>query len=73
MRNALHIPRLKHNLIPPLIMREAGLTLSKVPRIHCEEPTMKDNSIYDDTTKLQIPLKLDAILLYFLMRALTLE
>ena len=37
MRNALYIPTMKHNLIPPFIMREAGLVVNDVPRIHCGE------------------------------------
>ena len=57
MQNALHIPSTKHNLIPPLIIREAGLNVSEVPKIHWDEPTVEDHSIYDDVTKLRIPLQ----------------
>ena len=52
---------MKNNLIPPLIIREAWLTLSEVPKIHCEEPTVEDHSIYDDVNKLQTPLKIYGI------------
>ena len=58
MQNDLHIPNTKHNL------REAGLTVIEVPKIHCDEPTVEDHSIYDDVTKIQIPLKLDGIFSY---------
>ena len=63
----------KHNLITPFIIREAGLTVSKVPKIHCDEPTVEDHSIYDDVTKIRIPLKLDGIFFYFPTRDITLE
>ena len=61
VRNALYIASMKHNLIPPFILREAGLQVSDVPKIHCDEPTIDDHSMYDDKTKLRIPLKLDGI------------
>ena len=73
VRNALYIASMPHNLIPPFILREAGLQVSGVPKIHCDEPTIEDHSIYDDKTKLQIPLKLDGIFSYFQTRALTLN
>ena len=73
MRNDLHITSMKHNLISPFILREAGLTINEVPRIHCDEPTVECYSIYDDVTKLRIPLKLYSILMYIPTRALTLE
>ena len=73
MRNSLHIPIMKHNLIPTFILRLAWLTVSKVPKIHCSEPTVEDHSIYDDVTKIQIPFKLNGILSYFPTQDLTLE
>ena len=41
--------------------------------IHFYLPTVEDHSIYDDVTKLWIPVKLDGILLYFPTQAITLE
>ena len=73
MQNDLHIPSIKYNLIPPFIIREAGLTVSKVPNIHCNEPTVEDHTIYDYVTKLRIPLNLDGISLYLPIQPLTLE
>ena len=60
-------------MIPPLILREVVLAVSEVTKIHCDEPTVEDHSIYDNVTKLQIPLKLDGIFSYFPTQALTLE
>ena len=73
MQNDLHIPSMKHKFIPPFIIREAGLTVSEVPKIHCDEPTVEDHSIYDDVTKIQIPFMLNGILSYFPSQDLTLE
>ena len=73
MRNSLHIPSMKHNLILTLIIRKEWLNVSEVTKIHCEDPTVEDHSIYHDLNKLQIPLKLDGIFSYFSTQALTLE
>ena len=68
MQNDFHIPSMKHNLIPLFILREAGLTVSEVPNTHCDDPKVEYHLIYDDVTKLQIPLKS-----YFPKQALTLD
>ena len=73
MHNALYIPIMRQNMIPPFIMREAGLVVSDNPKIHCDEPTVEDHSIYNEYTKLGILLKLDGIFLYFPTRDLTQE
>ena len=73
MRNVLYIASIKHNLITPLILREAILTVSDIPKIHCDETTIEDHSIYDEKTKLWIPIQLDGIFSYFPTRALTLD
>ena len=36
MQKSLHIPSMKNNLIPPLIIREVVLNVRKVPNIHCD-------------------------------------
>ena len=64
---------MKHNLIPPFILRGPGLAVSNIPMIYCDEPTLEYHSIYDEKTKLWIPLQLDGIFSYFPTRALTLD
>ena len=73
MRNGLHVPSNEHNLIPPFIMREAGLVVKDTPKIHCQEATVEDHTVYCKEHDLRIPLSLDGIFSYFPTRALTIE
>ena len=66
-----HIPTMKHNLVPPFIMREAGLFVNDVPKIHCQDPKVEDHSIFDPETLMRIPLKMQGIFSYFPTRSLT--
>ena len=34
IRRGLHIPSMTHNLLPPFMLREAGITINEVPKIH---------------------------------------
>eukprot|EP00957_Ditylum_brightwellii_P128393 9792090-Ditylum_brightwellii.AAC.1 len=36
VRNTLHVPSMDHNLIPPFMLREAGITVNDTPKIHKE-------------------------------------
>jgi len=40
VRNALYIPSMDHNLLPPFILREAGVQCNDVPKIHVDTPTV---------------------------------
>ena len=44
IRNAIYVPSMKNNLIPPFIMREAGIRVNDVPKIQMKEPTIDDQS-----------------------------
>ena len=70
-RNALHIPSMDHNLLPPFIMRAGGVKVNDVPKIHCESPEIEDHSISFEGTELLIPLQLDGIFSYFHTRTPT--
>ena len=65
VRNALYIPRLRHNLIPPFIMREGGVTVNDVPKIHSDDPTEDHHSISFFDSSLRIPLQLSGVFSYF--------
>lgn len=63
--NALHVPSMTHNLIPPFIMREAGITVHDTPKIHVESPSVEDHSLFFPSEQLRIPLSLWGIFSYF--------
>ena len=65
MRNALYVPSMSHNLIPPFIMRKSGFIVNDVPEIHCKEPSVMDHSIYFQEKGVRIPLQLEGIFSYF--------
>ena len=70
-RNALHIPTNSHNLVPPFLMREAGLLVDEEPKCQAPQPTIENHSIFDEGTGLRIHLKLNGIFSYFPTRAPT--
>ena len=53
IRNALHVPSMDYNLIPPLIMIPEGVIISDAPKIHCESPAVEDHCILFDQSDLQ--------------------
>jgi len=65
VRNALYIHNMDHNLVPPFILREAGVLINDVPRIHVQEPTENDHAIVFPDEILRIPLQLHGIFSYF--------
>ena len=70
-RNALYVPSMQNNLLPPFILREAGLHVNDVPKIHVSSPTIDDHMIGTDDMSLRIPLKLYGTFSYFPSRAPT--
>ena len=66
-----------HNLIPPFIMREAGITVNDVPRIHTDPEELSSEThciaakAKSNGVNLKIPLKLDGVFSYFPTRKLT--
>lgn len=60
IRNAIHVPNMENNLIPPFIMREAGVIVDDTPKIQTTDPTISSHSIYFEETGLRIPLSLKA-------------
>ena len=65
LRNALYVPSMDNNLIPPFMLREMGVAVNDVPKIHKEEPTVDDHAITFVETGFQIPLSLWGIFSYF--------
>jgi hypothetical protein len=65
IRNALHVPAMRTNLIPPFMMREAGIHVNDIPKIQVEDPGVDDHSIYFSEQKFRIPLALWGVFSYF--------
>ena len=68
MRNCLHIPEIKHNLLPPFIVREAGHILDECPKFQASEPSIKNHSIYIKEFDLRIHFNLTNTFSYFQTR-----
>ena len=65
LRNALYVPSMDHNLIPSFMLREMGVIVNDVPKIHKEDPTVDDHAITFVETGFRIPLSLWGIFSYF--------
>ena len=65
LRNALYVPSMDHNLIPPFMLWEMGVTVNDVPKIHKEDPTVNDHAMTFAETGFRIPLSLWGIFSYF--------
>jgi len=65
IRNALYVPEMDHNLLPPFMLREAGVNVKDTPKIQVNEPTEEDHAITFPETEFRIPLSLWGIFSYF--------
>ena len=65
IQNALHIPSMANNLILPFMLREAGLKIKDTPKIHCDDPMVRDHAIEFPETGFKIPLSLWGVFSYF--------
>ncbi len=65
MRNALLIPTMDHILIPPFLIRLAGLQVDETPKHQLVLPTINNHAIYDLESGMHIHLKLNGIFSYF--------
>ena len=65
LRNALYVLSMENNLIPPFMLREMGVTMNDVPKIHKEDPTVDDHTITFMEIGVRIPLSLWGIFSYF--------
>ena len=65
IQNALRIPSMSNNLIPPFIMWENGIVVNECAKIHCEDLTQEDHAIIFKGYDFCIPLQLHGIFSYF--------
>ena len=73
IRNALYIPSMEINLIPPFILRAGGVIVNDIPKIHCDNPETSDHCISFRTHDLKIPLQLNGTFSFFHHRIPTIE
>ena len=68
IRNALYVKDMEDNLIPPFLLREAGLTVDECAKIHAHpQPTAQNHSIFFPTIELRIPLQLTGVFSFFII------
>ena len=65
IRRGLYVPSMTHNLLPPFMPREAGITINEVPKIHATSPTEEHHAMTFQETNFRIPLSLHGIFSYF--------
>ena len=65
IKNALHVPSMDYNLLPPFLLREAGLKVKDTPKIQLEDPSEEDHAITFPDTGFRIPLSLWGTFSYF--------
>ena len=73
LHNALLVPALEHNLIPPFLLRRAGVHVNDEAKILVKAPTEEHHSLYFPDNKLRIPLSLKGIVSYFPTRKPTID
>jgi hypothetical protein len=65
IRNALYVPEMEHNLLPPFLLREANIIVNECPKLHAKHATENHHSIFFPDYDLRIPLKLHGTFSYF--------
>ena len=64
IRNALHLASMKNHLIPPFMMRLAGVELNECPKFLAKQPSLDHHSLFFPQEQLRIPLLLTGIVSY---------
>jgi hypothetical protein len=65
IRNALYVPSLDHNLLPPFMIREGGVIVKDTPKIQLDDPSAEDHAITFSQTDFRIPLSLWGVFSFF--------
>ena len=67
-QDAIYAPNMDHNLVPPFMLREAGVEVSTTPKCQTKEPDESTHSLYWPKQEIRIPLSLHGIFSYFSTR-----
>lgn len=62
--NALYVKDMEVNLIPPIMMRLAGIKINECPKFLAENPSIEDHSAYFPDADVRIPFLLEGIISY---------
>ena len=65
IKRGLYVPSMTHNLLSPFMLRDAGITINEVPKIHVTSPTEDHHAITFQETNFRIPLSLHGTFSYF--------
>ena len=68
IRNALYLQEMTVTLIPPIMMRLAGIEINECPKFLAKTPSIEHHSIYFPAHELRIPLQMYGIISYLPMR-----
>ena len=64
-KDALSVPSIENNLIPPFIMRESDMEVKNTAEINAMDTSVEDHSIYFPNFDIRITLFLHSVLSYF--------
>ena len=64
IHNEFYLKNMEINLIPPIMMRIAGLKVDKCPKFLAKQPSNKNHSIFPPDNDIRIPLLIEGIILY---------
>ena len=73
LNNALYLPAMIHNLVPPFLLREGSLIADDVLKSQVSMPTKNHYSIYFLNKNVRIPLLFHRIFSYFLSKKPSLD
>ena len=62
IHNALYLKNVEVNLIPPIMMKIAGLKVDECPKFLVKHPSENNHSIYFPISELRIPLQIEGII-----------
>jgi len=68
IRNALHVKSMKNHLIPPFVMRLAGVEVDECPKFLARSPSLNNHSLFFSSDDIRIPLALYGKTPYVLVR-----
>ena len=63
--NVINVPSMENNLIPPFLLREAGIIVNDKAKIHVADPTVDNHAIVFPTTGFRIRLMLWGVFSFF--------